>query len=84
MGAVTEIATSSGGWPAELQLLVVIAIVLVTVEIPLLAYALRPAATARILRRVEGWVNRHGRQALITALVLVGGYLVIDGLTLVA
>jgi hypothetical protein len=63
---------------------VVIAIVLVTVEAPLLAYALRPEATARILRRVEAWVNRHGRQALITALVLVGGYLFIDGLTLVA
>jgi hypothetical protein len=84
LGAVTQIATSSGGWPAELQLAVVIAIVLVTVEVPLLAYALQPEATARILRRVEGWVNRHGRQALITALVLVGGYLFIDGLTLVA
>jgi hypothetical protein len=84
MGAVTQIATSSGGWPAELQLLVVIAIVLAAVEIPLLTYALWPEATARILRRVEGWVNRHGRQALITALVLVGGYLLIDGLILVA
>jgi hypothetical protein len=84
LGAVTQIATSSGGWPAELQLVVVIAIVLVTVEVPLLAYALRPEATARILRRVEAWVNRHGRQALITVLVVVGGYLFIDGLTLVA
>jgi hypothetical protein len=32
----------------------------------------------------KGWVNRHGRQALITALVVVGGYLFIDGLILVA
>jgi hypothetical protein len=84
LGAVTQIATSSGGWPPEVQLLVVIAIVLLTVEIPLLAYALWPEVTARSLRRAEGWIDRHGRQALIGALTVIGGYLVIDGLALLA
>jgi hypothetical protein len=50
---------------------VVIAIVLLTVEIPLPEYALRPEATSRTLRRAEGWIDRHGRQALITTLVVM-------------
>jgi hypothetical protein len=80
LGAVQQIATSKSGWAPLLQLLVVIAIVLITVEIPLLAYALRPEGTARALRRAEGWIDRHGRQALMIALILIGGYLVIDGI----
>jgi hypothetical protein len=80
LGAVQQIATSKSGWAPALQLLVVVAIVLITVEIPLLAYALRPDATAQALRRAEGWIDRHGRQALVFGLVLIGGYLVIDGI----
>jgi hypothetical protein len=84
LGAVTNIATTKGSWPSELQLLVVVAIVLITVEIPLLTYALRPEPTARVLRRVDSWIDRHGRQTLIALLVVIGGYLVVDGLLLVA
>jgi len=80
LGAVQQIATSESGLAPALQLLVVVAIVLLTVEIPLLAYALRPEATARALRRAQGWIDRHGRQALVVGLVLIGGYLVIDGI----
>jgi len=83
MAAMTQIATTQGGWPWPLQLLVVVLIVLITVEVPLLAYALRPAATAHVLRRAEGWIDRHGRQALIAILTVLGSYLLIDGLTLV-
>jgi Sap-like sulfolipid-1-addressing protein len=84
LGAVQQIATSTTGWAPALQLLVVIAIVLLTVEIPLMAYALAPQATTRVLRRGQGWIDRHGRQALEIVLVLIGGYLVIDGITLIA
>jgi hypothetical protein len=84
LGAVTNIATTKGGWPWELQLLVVVAIVLISVEIPLVTYALRPEPTARALRQAEGWIDRHGRQTLIVLLVVIGGYLVVDGLVLVA
>ena len=84
LGAVTNIATTKGGWPSELQLLIVVAIVLITVEIPLLTYALRPEPTARTLRQAEGWIDRHGRHTLIALLVVIGGYLVVDGLVLVA
>ncbi len=82
LGAVQQIATTKSGWPPALQLLVVIAIVLLTVEIPLLAYASAPLATTRVLRGTEEWIDRHGRQALVTVLVLIGGYLVIDGTAL--
>ena len=83
LGAVTNIASTKGGWPYPLQLLIVVAIVLITVEVPLLLYAVRPEPTARALRRAEGWIDRHGRQTLITLLVIIGGYLLIDGLILV-
>ena len=80
LAAVQQIATTASGWAPEVQLLVVVAIVLLTVEVPLLAYALRPEAAGRMLKRAEGWIDRHGRQALVLALVVLGGYLVIDGI----
>ena len=51
VGAVQQIATSDSGWAPALQLLVVIAIVLLTVEIPLLSYAIWPDATGRAVHR---------------------------------
>jgi hypothetical protein len=84
LGAVQNIATGSSEWPQWLQLLVVVAIVLITVEVPLLAYALRPTATAQALRRVEGWIDRNGRKALVATLVVVGGYLVVSGIGLLS
>ena len=80
LAAVQQIATSDAGLAWGVQLLIVIVIVLITVEVPLAAYALKPEATARALRRVEGWIDRHGRKALVGGLVLVGGYLIIDGI----
>ena len=50
----------------------------------MLAYAIKPQATTRALRRAQGWIDRHGRQALEIVLALIGGYLVIDGVTLIA
>jgi hypothetical protein len=84
LGAVQQIATSKSGWAPALQLLVVIAIVLLTVEMPLLAYALWPEATARVLRKAQTWIDRHGHKALLTALCIIGGYLVIDGIVTIA
>ena len=81
LGAVQQIASSKSGWAPALQLLVVIAIVLLTVEIPLLAYALEPQVTTRALQSAQGWIDRHGRQALELVLLLIGSYLVIDGIT---
>jgi hypothetical protein len=84
LGAVQQIATSSAGWPPALQLVVVVAIVLLTVEVPLLAYALRPEETSRMLRMAQSWIDRHGRTALLTVLVVIGGYLVVDGIITIA
>ena len=80
LAATQQIATTNGGLPWGIQLAIVIAIVLLTVELPLLTYALKPEATARALHRLEAWIDRHGRKALIGALAAVGGYLVIDGI----
>ncbi len=84
LAAVQHIATSTSGWPRLLQLLVVIAIVLLTVELPLLTFALLPEATARALGKGQTWIDRHGRQALMSVLLVLGGYLVIDGIITVA
>ena len=80
LASVQDIATSDSGLAYGLQLLIVIAIVLITVEIPLAAYALKPEATARMLLKVEGWVGRHGRQALVAGLVVIGVYLIVEGI----
>jgi hypothetical protein len=84
IAAVQQIATSNAGLASGLQLLVVIFIVLLTVEIPLVAYAVKPEATAGVLREVERWIDRRGRQALVTGLVVIGGYLVVDGIITLA
>jgi hypothetical protein len=84
LAAVQQIATSNGGMPWGVQLAVVVAIVLLTVEVPLLAYALKPEATARGLRKVEDWIALHGRKTFVGLLVLVGGYLIIDGIVTLA
>jgi hypothetical protein len=84
LAAVQQIATSNDGLPWGVQLAVVVAIVLLTVEVPLLAYALKPEATARSLRKVEQWIDLHGRKTLVGLLVLVGGYLIIDGIVTLA
>ena len=84
LGAVSNIATTKGGLPYPLQLLIVVGIVLITVEVPLALYALRPEPTARSLRRAEGWIDLHGRQTLIILLTIIGTYLLIDGLILIA
>jgi hypothetical protein len=84
VGALQQIATSSSGWPPALQLLVVIAIVLITVEVPLLAYAIKPEATGESLRRAEAWEQSHERQTLAAVFFGVGGYLLVDGLIAIA
>jgi len=84
LAAVSNIATTKGGWPAVLQLLVVVAIVLITVELPLLAYALRPDLTAHALGQMQGWIDRHGRRTLILLLAGLGTYLFVNGLILLA
>jgi hypothetical protein len=83
LGSVQQIATTNTGLPDEIQLLIVIAIVLITVEAPLAIYAIRPEPTARALRRCEAWIDRHGRHALILALTVIGSYLFVDGLLLI-
>jgi hypothetical protein len=84
LAAVQQIATSDSGWPWGVQLAVVISIVLITVEVPVLAYALKPEATRRVLRAVEGWLEVHGRDALVAILLIIGGYLVVDGIVTLA
>jgi len=84
LAAVQQIATSDSSLADGLQLIIVIVIVLLTIEIPLAAYLLRPEATARLLRDVEAWIGVHGRRALVYGLAAVGGYLVVDGIITLA
>jgi hypothetical protein len=84
IGAVQQIATTEASWPQGLQLIVVIAIVLLTVEIPLLAYAWRPEATTRTVRIAEAWTERHRRETLSAVFLAIGTYLLIDGLVTIS
>jgi hypothetical protein len=81
---VQQIATTESGWPSALQLLVVIGIVLITVELPLLAYARRPEATTRAVRLTEAWTERHLQTTISAVLIVLGGYLIIDGIVSLA
>ena len=80
VGAVQQIATSDSGWAPALQLLVVIAIVLLTVEIPLLSYAIWPDATGRAVHGAETWIQLHQRETVAIVFFAIGGYLLVDGL----
>lgn len=54
-------------------------IMLLPIELPLLAYAVRPQWTEATLRRLDDYVHTHERPLLLWGAVIAGGYLIVSG-----
>ena len=59
---------------------IVVAIVLITVEVPVLLFLLAPDWTVPKLQAVKGWLDRNGRTLLVAVVGLIGLWEFIDGL----
>jgi hypothetical protein len=80
IAAVQVIATASAGFPAiVLGLAIVVAVSVLIVWLPLLAFLLAPDATARRLGAVNGWLRVHGTAVAAGALTAGGVALVVNG-----
>ena len=52
---------------------------LMLLELPLLGYTSAPDWTPGAVERSKAWVGRHGKQAAVIALTVLGGALIIRG-----
>ena len=59
---------------------IVVALVLITVEVPVLLFLRAPERTVARLRTVDGWLSRHGHTLLVAVVGLIGLWVFIDGL----
>jgi hypothetical protein len=65
----------AAGW-----VLIVVALVLITVEVPVLLFLLVPDWTVPKLEAVNAWLDRHGHTLLVWVVAALGLWLFIDGL----
>jgi hypothetical protein len=63
------------GW-----VVLVAALVLITIEVPILLFLLTPGWTVPKLQRVDAWLARHKRTVIVAVLVVLGGWEALDGL----
>jgi zinc transporter ZupT len=63
------------GW-----VILVVALVLITIEVPILVYLFSPGWATRKLAGFKTWLDRNGRMMLIVVLAVLGTWEVIDGL----
>ena len=61
--------------------LIVVALVLITVEVPVLLFLLAPDWTVPKLEAVNAWLDRHGHTLLVWVVGAIGLWLFLDGLT---
>lgn len=80
IAAVQVVATAQASVEATvLAMVVVIALTVVLVWLPLIAYLAAPEATTRLLRNANGWLGVHGRAVATWALAVAGVILVVNG-----
>jgi Sap, sulfolipid-1-addressing protein len=60
--------------------LIVVALVLITVEVPVLLFLLAPGWTVPRLQAVNAWLDRRGHSLLVWVVAALGLWLFIDGL----
>ncbi len=75
VGGTKMSAASSALW-----IIVVVVLVLITIELPIALYFLAPNWTIPKLQAFNGWLGRNSRRLLISVLVVLGVWQVIDGL----
>ncbi len=81
IAAIQVIATARAGTGlTALGMVVVVLIYLALVWLPFLAYLAFPEQTARRLAGFNGWLRRHGRLLLASAMAVAGLIVAVDGL----
>jgi hypothetical protein len=60
--------------------IIAVALVLITIEVPVLLYLLTPGWTVPRLQAVNGWLDRNGRTLAVAVLAAIGLWEFIDGL----
>ncbi len=56
-------------------------VMLILLELPLLGYTSAPDWTPGAVNRAKAWVGRNGHNGAVIALTVLGGALVIKGIT---
>jgi hypothetical protein len=80
IAAVQVIATSKADTSlVALAMLIVVVLTALTVWLPLIAYFAAPEATTRTLRNANGWLIANGRMLAVSALLIAGVALVVNG-----
>jgi Sap, sulfolipid-1-addressing protein len=81
LAALQEVGTTKMGTAATaVWVLIVVALVLITVEVPVLLFLLAPGWTVPRLQAVNAWLDRDGRTLLLAVVGALGLWLFIDGL----
>jgi Sap, sulfolipid-1-addressing protein len=65
---------------AAVWVLIVVALVLITVEVPVLLFLLAPGWTVPKLEAVNAWLDRHGHTLLVWVVGAIGLWLFLEGL----
>lgn len=80
IAAVQVIATSDASASlVALAMLIVIVLTALAVWLPLIAYLAAPEATTRALRNANGWLVANGRMLAVSALLIAGVALTLNG-----
>ena len=80
VASVQVVATSNASTAVTAAALVlIVAISALIVWLPLLAFLVKPEATVRLLRRLNGWLRAHGRAIAVYGLLVAGVALIING-----
>ena len=75
VGSTKMSAAATAAW-----VLIVVALVLITVEVPVLLFLLAPGWTVPKLEAVNGWLDRHGHSLLVWVVGAIGLWLLLEGL----
>jgi hypothetical protein len=76
VGSTKMSTAATVGW-----VVLVVALVLITIEVPILVYLFSPAWATRRLGAFNAWLDRNSRTLLVWVLAGLGAWEVIDGLT---
>jgi hypothetical protein len=81
LSALQVVATTKMSTAAmAVWVVIVVALVLITIEVPVLLYLLAPGWTVPRLQAVNGWLTRNGRTLAVAVLGLIGLWELLDGL----
>jgi hypothetical protein len=83
--ALTRIAELDATTGAKVVAIVVFYVIMFAfIEVPIVSYAVAPARTTTAIADFNAWLDRNGRLAGVVALVVVGVYLLVRGLVMLA